>query len=64
VPAEERIVRIRPTTVLTVLGLTFGFLLLLYVTWIARQVLTWTLVALFLALALNPAVEFFQQRGL
>jgi predicted PurR-regulated permease PerM len=64
VPAEERIVRIRPTTVLTVLGLTFGFLLLLYVTWIARQVLTWTLVALFLALALNPAVEFFQRRGL
>jgi predicted PurR-regulated permease PerM len=64
VPAEERIVRIRPTTVLTVLGLTFGFLLLLYVTWIARQVLTWTLVAVFLALALNPAVEFFQRRGL
>ena len=63
-PAEERIVRIRPTTVLTVLGLTFGFLLLLYVTWIARQVLTWTLVAVFLALALNPAVEFFQRRGL
>jgi predicted PurR-regulated permease PerM len=64
VPAEERIVRIRPTTVLTVLGLTFGFLLLLYVTWIARQVLTWTLVALFLALALNPAFEFFQRQGL
>ena len=63
-PAEERIVRIRPTTVLTVLGLTFGFLLLLYVTWIARQVLTWTLVAVFLALALNPAVEIFQRRGL
>ena len=63
-PAEERIVRIRPTTVLTVLGLTFGFLLLLYVTWIARQVLTWTLVAVFLALALDPAVEFFQRRGL
>ncbi len=63
-PAEERIVRIRATTVLMVLGLTFGFLLLLYVTWIARQVLTWTLVALFLALALNPAVEFFQRRGL
>lgn len=63
-PAEERIVRVRPTTVLTVLGLTFGFLLLLYLTWIARQVITWTLVALFLALALNPAVEFFQRRGL
>jgi predicted PurR-regulated permease PerM len=64
VPAEERIVRIRPTTVLAVLGLTFGFLLLLYITWISRQVLTWILVAIFLALALNPAVEAFERRGL
>jgi predicted PurR-regulated permease PerM len=64
VPAEERIVRIRPTTVLAVLGITFGFLLLLYVTWISRQVLTWILVAIFLTLALNPAVEAFVRRGL
>jgi predicted PurR-regulated permease PerM len=64
VPAEERIVRIRPTTVLAVLGLTFGFLLLLYVTWISRQVLTWIIVAIFLTLALNPAVEAFERRGL
>ena len=63
-PAEERIVRIRPTTVLAVLGLTFGFLLLLYVTWISRQVLTWIIVAIFLTLALNPAVEAFERRGL
>jgi predicted PurR-regulated permease PerM len=64
VPAEERIVRIRPSTVLAVLGLTFGFLLLLYVTWISRQVLTWIIVAIFLTLALNPAVEAFERRGL
>jgi predicted PurR-regulated permease PerM len=64
VPAEERIVRIRPTTVLAVLGLTFGFLLLLYVTWISRQVLTWVIVAIFLTLALNPAVDAFERRGL
>ena len=63
-PAEERIVRIRPTTVLAVLGITFGFLLLLYVTWISRQVLTWIIVAIFLTLALNPAVEAFERRGL
>ncbi|HKI23653.1 MAG TPA: AI-2E family transporter [Gaiellaceae bacterium] len=63
-PAEERIVRIRPTTILAVLGITFGFLLLLYVTWISRQVLTWIIVAIFLALALNPAVEAFERRGL
>jgi predicted PurR-regulated permease PerM len=64
VPAEERIVRIRPTTVLAVLGITFGFLLLLYITWISRQVLTWIVVAIFLTLALNPAVEAFERRGL
>ena len=56
--------RIRPTTVLAVLGITFGFLLLLYVTWISRQVLTWIIVAIFLTLALNPAVEAFERRGL
>jgi predicted PurR-regulated permease PerM len=64
VPAEERIVRLRPTTILAVLGITFGFLLLLYVTWISRQVLTWIIVAIFLAMALNPAVEAFERRGL
>ena len=63
-PAEERIVRIRPTTVLAVLGITFGFLFLLYITWISRQVLTWIVVAIFLTLALNPAVEAFERRGL
>lgn len=61
---EERIVRFRPSTVLAVLGLTFGFLLLLYVTWISRQVLTWILVAIFLTLALNPAVEALRRRGI
>jgi predicted PurR-regulated permease PerM len=64
VTPEERIVRLRPTTILAVLGITFGFLLLLYITWISRQVLTWILVAIFLALALNPAVEALQRRGL
>ena len=63
-PAEERIVRVRPTTVLAVLGITFGFLLLLWITWISRQVLTWILVAIFLTLALNPLVDALQRRGL
>jgi predicted PurR-regulated permease PerM len=64
VAAEERVVRIRPTTVLAVLGIVFGFLLLLYLTWLSRQVLTWIIVAVFLTLALNPAVEAFERRGL
>ena len=31
---------------------------------IARHVLTWILVSLFLALALNPAVDWFMRHGL
>jgi predicted PurR-regulated permease PerM len=61
---EERIVRLRATTVLTVLGLTIAVVALLELFLIARQVLTWTLIAVFLALALNPFVDWLQRRGL
>jgi predicted PurR-regulated permease PerM len=61
---EERVVRFRPTTILALLGITIGVFLLLEIVWIARQVLTWVLIAIFLALALNPAVEWFQSHGL
>jgi predicted PurR-regulated permease PerM len=61
---EERVVILRPRTVLAVIGIVLAVLTLLAVIWISRQVLTWVLVALFLALALNPAVEFFQRQGL
>jgi predicted PurR-regulated permease PerM len=61
---EERLVRFRATTVLTVLGLALAVVILLELVLIARQVLTWLLIAVFLALALNPAVEWFQRHGL
>jgi predicted PurR-regulated permease PerM len=61
---EERVVRFRPTTIVALLGITIAVFLLLQVVWIARQVLTWALIAVFLALALNPAVEWFQRHGL
>jgi len=61
---EERVVRFRSTTILALLGITIGVVLLLEMLWIARQVLTWVLIAIFLALALNPAVEWFQRHGL
>jgi predicted PurR-regulated permease PerM len=63
VPAE-RIVSFRPRTVFAVIGIVLAVLLALAVVWIARQVLTWILVSIFLALALNPAVEALQRRGL
>jgi predicted PurR-regulated permease PerM len=37
--------------------------LVLEMIWLSREVLTWILVALFLAIALNPAVDFFQRHG-
>jgi predicted PurR-regulated permease PerM len=61
---EERVVRFRATTILTVLALTIAVVLLLQLVWVARQVLTWLLIAIFLALALNPLVEWFQRRGI
>jgi predicted PurR-regulated permease PerM len=61
---QERVVRFRISTVLAVLGITIAVALLLQVVWLARQVLTWVLIAVFLALALNPAVEWLQAHGL
>jgi predicted PurR-regulated permease PerM len=62
--SNERVVYIRPRTVLIVLGIllaTLGILALIYLAW---HIITWILIATFLALALNPAVEFFEGRGL
>ena len=60
----ERLVRVRLRTVLSLLGTIIAVAVVLEVIWIARHVLTWILISLFLALALNPAVEWFQRRGL
>jgi predicted PurR-regulated permease PerM len=63
-PSEERVVYVRPRTILVVLGIllaTLGLLAFIYLAW---HVITWILIAVFLALALNPAVEWFERRGL
>ena len=59
----ERLVHFRPRTVLTVLVVLLAVGIGLYVIWISRQVISWIVVALFLALALNPAVEWLRARG-
>jgi len=61
---EERLVSVRPRTVVLVVGLLLGIALALWIVWVARQVITWVLVSLFLAMALDPAVRAFQRRGL
>jgi predicted PurR-regulated permease PerM len=60
----ERIVRFPARTVFAVVGIILAVAMLLQIILISRQVLTWILVAVFLTLALNPAVEALQRRGI
>jgi predicted PurR-regulated permease PerM len=60
----ERLVRIRVRTVLAILGIVISTFVVLDLIWIARGVITWIIIAAFLALALNPAVEGLVKRGL
>ena len=60
----ERLVRLRARTLLSVLAIVIAVAVALEVIWIARHVLVWIVISLFLALALNPAVEWFQSHGI
>jgi predicted PurR-regulated permease PerM len=62
--AAERVVTFRPRTILSVAALLVGVGIALWVMWVSRRVLVWTFVSLFLAVALNPAVESLQRRGI
>ena len=56
-------VRFNVRTVLAVIGLVIAAWALLSIVAITRQVISWVLVSIFLALALNPAVEWFMRHG-
>ena len=60
----ERIVQFRPRTVLQVALVLLGVAAALWVVYVSIRVLTWVFVAVFLALALDPAVRFLQAHGL
>ena len=60
---EERLVHFRPRTVLVVLGIILAAIVMIEVVQAARSILIWIGVAVFLALALNPAVEWLMARG-
>jgi predicted PurR-regulated permease PerM len=63
VPEERvRLVHFRPRTVLAVVGILVAVFAVLQVLWIARHILSWIFIALFLTLALNPAVDRVEQR--
>src|SRR5262245_21406687 len=62
--AAERIVTFRPRTILAALGLVLLVVALLALVYLAWTIITWILIAVFLAVALNPAVEFLTKRGM
>jgi predicted PurR-regulated permease PerM len=59
----ERIVQFRPRTILVVAGVLLAIGVAIWVVLLAHRVLIWILISAFLALALDPAVRFFQRRG-
>jgi predicted PurR-regulated permease PerM len=61
---EARIVKLRPQTVFLVIGVTVLVGLALLLVYLAWNVLSWIVVAIFLAVALNPAVEALERRGM
>ena len=54
---------VRPRSVLIVLGLTLATLSFLSLGYLAWRAITWIVIAAFLAMALNPLVEYVQRRG-
>jgi predicted PurR-regulated permease PerM len=59
----DRIVHFRPRTIFAILGILILVGVVLYVLWVARHVVSWLLISLFLTLALNPAVGWLQGHG-
>jgi predicted PurR-regulated permease PerM len=58
----ERVVVFRPRAILSAIAVILAVAVTISVLWIARVAVTWVLISLFLALALNPAVEWLQHR--
>ncbi len=61
--SQERVVRFSVRTVLIAIGLVIAAWALLSILAITRQVISWLLVSVFLAMALNPAVDWFMRHG-
>jgi predicted PurR-regulated permease PerM len=60
---EERLVYFRPRAILVVLGIIIAAFALIRIVQAAQGILIWIGVALFLALALNPAVDWLERHG-
>ena len=62
-PPEERLVYFRPRAVIVVLSIILAAIVMIEVLQAAKSILIWIFVAVFLALALNPAVEWLVAHG-
>jgi len=60
----DRVIRFRVRTILAVFALAIAVWTVLHVISVARHVLVWVAVSIFLALAMNPLVELLQRRGI
>jgi predicted PurR-regulated permease PerM len=60
----ERVIRFRVRTILAIFGLAIAVWAVLHLVSVARHVLVWMAISLFLALAINPLVEVLQRNGL
>lgn len=63
-PVPERVVLFRPRSLLAALGVLLGVAAALGFVVLAQAALTLIAISLFLAVALNPGVDFFQRKGL
>ena len=59
---EERLVSFRTQSIVRVVALLLALGAVLWILFVSRRVLSWVFVSLFLALALNPAVEWLVRR--
>jgi predicted PurR-regulated permease PerM len=59
----ERIVRVYLRTVLSLTATLIAVFVGLYLLWLSRQIIVWLLIAIFLAVALDPLVAWFQRHG-
>jgi predicted PurR-regulated permease PerM len=62
--SAERVVAFRPRTILISALVLVAVAVVLWIMWVSRRVLIWTFVSAFLAVAMSPAVDALQHRGL
>lgn len=61
-PRRIALVAVSPRAILTIIGIVVAVAAALWLLWLSKRILTWVLIAMFLAVALNPLVDLIQRR--